>query len=164
MNEIEELLERFRRGPELVAVAMIGAAGSEVDYVPAPGAWSVRKIMAHLADSEMVGADRFRRVIAEENPTIVAYDQDAWATRLDYARRKPSHAMESFRRTRSENHDLLKELPEAAFMRPGQHTEHGALTLLDLLRTYAMHAEGHARQLRETRAAFKNAKAAPASA
>ncbi len=161
MNEIEELLERFRRGPELVAVAMIGAAGSEVDYVPAPGAWNVRQIMAHLADSEIVGAARFRRVIAEENPTIVAYDQDAWATNLDYARRKPSHAMETFRRTRSENYDLLKALPEATFARPGQHTERGAITLLDLLRTYAMHAEAHAGQLRETRAAFKHAKAAP---
>jgi hypothetical protein len=160
MSEIEELLERFRRGPELVAVAMIGAAGSEVDYVPTSGAWSVRQIMAHLADSEMVGASRFRRVIAEENPTIVAYDQDAWATRLDYARRKPSHSMESFRRTRSENYDLLKELPAAAFARPGVHTERGALTLLDLLRTYAMHAEGHAKQLREPRAAFKINKAA----
>lgn len=160
MNEIEELLERFRRGPELVAVAMIGAAGSEVDYAPAPGAWSVRQIMAHLADSEIVAADRFRRVIAEENPTIVAYDQNAWAAHLDYARRKPSHAMESFRRIRSENYDLLKELPEGTFARSGRHTERGALTLLELLRTYAAHAEGHARQLRETRAAFKNAKAA----
>ena len=164
MSEIEELLERFRRGPELVAVAMIGAAGSEIDYVPAPGAWSVRQIMAHLADSEMVGADRFRRVIAEDTPTIMAYDQDAWAARLDYARRKPSQSMETFRRTRAENHALLKELPESAFARTGNHSERGKLTLLDLLRTYALHAEAHARQLRETRAAFKSAKAAAAGA
>lgn len=164
MNEIEELLERFRRGPELIAVAMIGAAGSELDYVPSPGAWSVRQIMAHLADSEMVGADRFRRVIAEDNPTIMAYDQDAWATKLDYARRKPSHAMETFRRTRAENHELLRELPEIAFGRVCKHSERGALTLLELLRTYALHAEAHAKQLRETRAAFKNSKAAAAGA
>jgi hypothetical protein len=164
MSEIEELIERFRRGPELVAVAMIGAAGSEIDYVPAAGAWSVRQIMAHLADSEMVAADRFRRVIAEVNPTIIAYDQDAWAKNLDYGRRKPSHAMESFRRTRAENHDLLKHLPAEAFTRTGTHSEHGALTLLELVRTYALHAEGHAKQLRETRAAFKGAKDAATGA
>ncbi|MCE5309420.1 MAG: DinB family protein [Acidobacteriales bacterium] len=160
MSEIEELLERFRRGPELVAVAMIGAAGSEVDYVPAPGAWSVRQIMAHLADSEMVGADRFRRVIAEDNPTLMVYDQDAWAAKLDYARRKPSHSMETFRRTRADNYELLKGLPEEAFARIGTHSERGKMMLLDVVRMYADHAEGHANQLRKTRAAFKSAKAA----
>ena len=47
---------------------MTGAAGAELDYVPAPGQWSVRQILCHVADSEIVGADRFRRVMAEENP------------------------------------------------------------------------------------------------
>jgi len=160
MSEIEQLLERFRRGPELVAVALIGAAGSELDYTPQPGAWSVRQIMAHLADSETVAAYRLRLVIAEDNPVIMAYDQDAWAARLDYARRKPSQALESFRRTRTENYELLKGLPPEAFERTANHSERGRLTLLDLVHTYADHAEAHARQLRETRAAFKRAKTA----
>ena len=160
MGNIAELLERFRRGPELVAVAMTGAAGSEFDFVVAPGKWSIRQIICHMADSEMVAADRFRRVIAEENPKLIAYDQDAWAQKLDYSRRKTSQAMESFRRLRSENHELLKELPEATFERTGQHSEHGATTLGQLLEGYAKHAEGHARQIQAARAEFKKAKQA----
>jgi len=160
MSEIEELLERFRRGPELVAVALIGAAGSELDYAPKPGAWSVRQIMAHLADSETVAAYRLRRILAEANPVIMAYDQDAWAAKLDYTRRKPSQALESFRRTRMENYELLKGLPLEAFQRTANHSERGRLTLLDLVRTYADHAEAHARQLQQTRQAFKSAKTA----
>lgn len=159
MRELPELLERFRRGAELIAVAITGAAGAELDYSPAPEKWSIRQILCHLADGEIAGADRFRRVIAEDNPTIIAYDQEAWARNLDYHRRKISQALETFRRTRGENYELLKSLPPEAWDRSGTHSQQGRVTLLDLLRTYAEHAEGHARQLREVREQYKAHKA-----
>ena len=70
MSEIPELLERFRRGAELVAVSITGAAGQELDFVPEPGKWSIRTIVSHLCDSEIVGTMRLRRVIAEDNPKL----------------------------------------------------------------------------------------------
>ena len=94
------MLERFRRGPELVAMAITGAAGAELDYTPAPGRWSVRQVLCHLADSEIVGADRFRRILAEDNPTLMNYDEKAWATNLDYGHRKTVQALETFRHLR----------------------------------------------------------------
>ena len=159
MSELADLLERFRRGPELVAVAITGAAGAELDFAASPGTWSIRQILCHLADSEIVAVDRFRRVIAEDNPTIVGYDQDAWARNLDYSRRKISQALETFRRSRAENYDLLKELPESAFARQGNHSERGPFSLLDLLRIYAGHAEKHANQMRSVRGQYKSHKA-----
>ena len=62
MSERAELLERFRRGAELVAVAITGAAGPELDFKPAPDKWSVRQIVAHLADTEAVTVARLRSV------------------------------------------------------------------------------------------------------
>jgi hypothetical protein len=158
MGELADLLERFRRGAELVAVSMTGAAGAELDFVPSPGQWSIRQILAHLADAECVAVDRFRRVLAEDNPTLMAYDQNAWASKLDYHRRRISPTLETFRRLRGENYELLKELPEGAFDRPGTHSERGGLTLLDLLRISAEHAENHARQIRAVRQAFKQSR------
>ena len=159
MTEMSELLERFRRGAELVAASTTGAAGAELDYLPAPDKWSIRQIVCHLADAELVGAERFRRILAEDNPPLVAFDQNAWARNLDYGRRKISHALESFRRIRGENHELLKDLPEPAFARAGQHSERGPLTLRELLRLHAEHAENHASQIREVRKQYKQARA-----
>src|SRR5262245_24232719 len=158
MSEITALLERFRRGPELLAVVLTGVFGEEEDFVIAPEKWSVRQIVAHLADAEMVGAHRLRQVIAEESPTLIAFDQDAWTRNLDYARRKPKQSLETFRRIRAENYDLLKELPPAVYERAGNHTERGRVTLLNLVEGYAQHAESHARQLQEIREAYKAAK------
>ncbi len=159
MNDLKDLLERYRRGAELVAAVTTGAAGPELDFSPAPGKWGVRTIVCHLADSEMVGRDRFSRVIAEDNPTIISYDQDAWAEKLDYRKRKFSHALETFRRIRGENYDLLKDQPSETWNRVGTHSERGALSLYDLLRIYTEHAEKHALQIRAARDAYRASKA-----
>jgi hypothetical protein len=160
MSEVSELLERFRRGAEMVAVSITGAAGSELDFVPEHGKWSIRQIVAHLADSEMVAGVRMRQIIAENRPRLEAFDQDAWTANLDYMRRKSSHALESFRRIRGENYELLKDLPEPVFDREGVHSERGPMSLKKLLGGMAEHAESHAAQLRTRRAEFKAQKAA----
>src|ERR1035437_2283718 len=155
MSDITALLERFRRGPEVLAMVLTGVFGDEEDFVTAAGTWSIRQIVAHLADAELVGAHRLRQGIAEDNPTLIAFDPDAWAKNLGYARHKPKQALETFRRIRAENYELLKEVPPAAWDRTGNHTENGPMTLLRLLEGYAEHAESHARQLQEIREAYK---------
>jgi DinB superfamily len=159
MSEIPDLLERLRRGAELVAVSITGAAGSEVDFIPEPGKWSIRQIVAHLADAEIVATMRLRQLIAEEHPKLQAWDENAWATHLDYARRKPSQSLETFRRIRGENYELLKDLAEPTYDRTGLHSERGEITLRQLLHAIAEHAENHATQLRARRAEFKTFKA-----
>ena len=156
---LADLLERFRRGPEVLAVVLTGVFGEEEDFVVTSDQWSIRQIVAHLADAELVGAHRMRAVIAEDNPTLTGFDQNAWTRNLDYAHRKPKQSLESFRRQRAENYDLLKTLPESAFSRTGNHTEIGTVTLLKLVEGYAEHAESHARQMQQIREEYKKAKA-----
>ncbi len=157
MPDIPALLERFRRGPELLAVVLTGVFGDEEDFA-LPGKWTIRQLVAHLADAELVGGHRFRQVIAEDSPTLMAYDQDAWVRNLDYAHRKPKQSLETFRRIRAENYELLKALPPAAFERAGNHSQNGPMTLAQMLEGYAQHAEAHARQLQETREEYKRVK------
>jgi hypothetical protein len=159
MNELAELLERYRRGSELLAMATTGAAGPELDFKPAPEKWSVRQIVCHLADSEAVGVMRLRMVAAQDNPALGAYDQEAWADNLDYGRRKISKALETFRQLRNENHELLKGLPETAFDRTGTHVERGKVSLLELVRGDAEHVEGHVKQIQGVRMAYREQRA-----
>ena len=162
MSEIPELLERYRRGAELVAVAITGAAGPELDFKPTPDKWSVRQIVAHLADTEAVTVARLRSMIAEDNPALVPFDQNAWADKTDYAKRKPSQALDTMRHLRADNYALLRDLSEETFSRTGTHSRRGPMTLLDLLRLMAEHAEKHATQIRSVRAEYKASRQKPA--
>src|SRR5579862_3162874 len=50
-----------------------------LNRVPAPGKWSVRDILAHLADCEVVFAFRLRQALAEDYHVVQPFDQDRWA-------------------------------------------------------------------------------------
>lgn len=163
MSDLADILERFRRGGELLAMSTTGAAGAELDFKPSPNKWSVRQIVCHLADSEAVGVMRIRQIAAEENPTLQGFNGELWADHLDYQRRKISQALETFRKLRAENHELLKALPEEAYARTGNHTESGPLTLLDLVKSNAEHVEEHVQQIQRTRAAYKEHRAKQAA-
>ncbi len=159
MSEIAELLERFRRGPEVLAVMLTGSAGPESDYVTAPGKWNIRQMLRHLADSELAGAFRLRLMLAEENPPLTAWNQDLWASNLDYAVRKPQESLETFRRIRADTHELLKNTPEGAFERTGMHAERGLMTVKQLVTIHADHVESHARAIQGIREEYKQVKA-----
>src|SRR5689334_21154169 len=45
----------------------------------APGKWSVREIVSHLADCEITFAFRLRQTVGEQNHVIQPFDQEAWA-------------------------------------------------------------------------------------
>src|SRR5438874_1094920 len=105
MSQIADALERFRRGGELLSTATMGCAGMEADFKPGEDKWSVRQIVCHLADTQIVMGMRFRLIIAEEKPTLGAFDQDLWAKNLDYGKRKISQAIETFRRLRTEDYE-----------------------------------------------------------
>ena len=81
MNLISEL-ERTRDE----TLKYFSLSDEDLERTYAPGKWSVRYLLLHLADSETVLFDRVRRVLSEPRQVIWVYDQDAWAKGLDYAR------------------------------------------------------------------------------
>lgn len=155
MSEIAELLERFRRGGEFLASLTTGAAGPELDFLPASGAMSIRSIVCHLMDGEMVQHGALSAIIAEDSPTLPAFDAAAWAARLNYRNRKFSTAVEMFRRVRTENYDLLKDLPADTWSRTGHHPAHGTLSLLDAFYRHLEHTESQILLIREIRGEYK---------
>jgi hypothetical protein len=151
-QERKNLIEQYRRGYEAVAEALLKITPEELDSRPAPNKWSVREIVHHLADSEMIAAARLRFLLAQDRPTIQGYDQDEFARRLYYDR---PHAvsLELFRIVRESTTDILERLTPAEWVREGTHTEVGPYGVESWLRTYAAHAHKHATQIRAARGA-----------
>lgn len=152
--EREQLLAQYADGYRVVAEALLKATPEELDARPAPNKWSSREIVHHLADSEMVAAIRVRRLLAEDHPAIVGYDQDEYARRLKYDR--PHEAsLELFRATRASTAELLGQLSESDWLREGTHSEMGRYGMDTWLRLYAVHAHKHASQIVAARGGAK---------
>jgi len=145
------LIAEYRAGYDAVVEALAGADDAALDRRPGPGTWSAREIVHHLADSEMTSAIRLRRLIAEENPTIVGYDQEAFAVRLHYDR-PIAASLEAFRWARVSTAEILDQLTDEEWARAGTHSESGPYTVERWLEIYAEHAVKHAAQIRRARA------------
>ncbi|HEX7002661.1 MAG TPA: DinB family protein [Trueperaceae bacterium] len=111
----------------------------------APGKWSAREILAHLADVELAHALRFRQTLADDQPILQPFDQDAWAKR--YGRADPSLAVACFAGVRSWNLALLTTLDLDGWLKEAYHPERGMMSMDLLVRTLAGHDLNHLRQL-----------------
>jgi hypothetical protein len=150
-----KLIAAYKDGHRAVADAVAGASDAELDARPAPGKWSSREIVHHLADSEMTAAVRLRKLLVETNPTIEGYDQDAFAARLTQGR--PVHAsLQALRYARETSAELLDRMSDEDWTRSGMHPEHGPYGMEKWLKIYAGHAHKHAEQIKHARAADKS--------
>ena len=145
------LIGKYADGYRAVTEALHGITDKELDARPAPGKWSAREIVHHLADSEMASAIRLRRLIAEDLPVIQGYDQDEYARRL-YYQRPIQASLDAFRAARETTAQLLERMTEAEWAREGTHSESGRYTVERWLEIYANHAHNHADQIRRARA------------
>ena len=114
----------------------------------APGKWSVRFVLHHLADSETVLFDRIRRVLSEPRQVLWVFDQDAWAKGLDYSQ----VPLDISRR-------VYESVRNAVIYYAGLHYEHkghlefvhsvtGVRTLKDEFDKVASHNKHHLDQIR----------------
>ncbi|OLC13008.1 MAG: hypothetical protein AUH29_14055, partial [Candidatus Rokubacteria bacterium 13_1_40CM_69_27] len=105
------------------------------------------EVICHCADSETTAAARIRFLVAEKDPLIAGYDQEAWAVRLDYHRHPLELALTTVEAVRANTAVVIRSLPEDAWRSEGLHTESGRYTAEDWLRIYAEHLDIHARQI-----------------
>jgi DinB family protein len=116
---------------------------------PAPDKWSVGEILAHLAETEIVGGFRMRLILGAPGTPVPAFDQDAWVISGHYAKRDPRKSLEQFREMRATNLALLKSLTPEQWKHHGVHAERGVETIEHIARLYAGHDINHRRQIEE---------------
>lgn len=117
----------------------------QADQPVAPGKWSPREIVAHLADCEVVFAFRLRQTLAEEHPVLQPFDQDRWAER--YAAYDLASALALFEATRVWNLRLIEAATAEDKARVVTHPERGTMTFQTIVETMAGHDRNHLLQI-----------------
>ena len=151
----QEWIQRYTDGPARLRQALTTVPDEAVQWRPGPGKWSVQEIVGHCADSETNAYIRLRFLLAESEPVLQGYDQDEWARRFDYHRVPMSLSLQTVEAVRASTSALLERLTPQDFERRGTHTESGPYGVVDWLRSYAGHLEGHASQIERNVAAWQ---------
>jgi uncharacterized damage-inducible protein DinB len=114
---------------------------------PAREKWSIAEILAHLADTEVVGSWRMRLILGSNGTPILGFDQDVWAKTFAYGDRDPRHSLKVFRVLRENNLSLLKSIPPKLWENHGMHSERGKETIAHIVRMFAGHDLNHLQQV-----------------
>ncbi len=130
-----------------------GLSDAEMARPEAPGKWSIRHVLAHLGDAEIVGAFRMKMILAHDRPRLEGYDQDRFADRLRYADCDPRQSLDLFRAVRQANLRMIERATPADLQRVSVHAERGEESLGRLIQLYAGHDLLHLRQIERIRAA-----------
>lgn len=125
------------------------------ERAPAPGKWSVREILCHLADCEIAFGFRLRQALAEEHHVIQPFDQEQWARR--YAGYDAHTALAVYASLRKWNVALLAQVKPEEFSKALSHPERGEMTFRSIVETMGGHDLNHLRQVEGIAAAAATA-------
>jgi hypothetical protein len=141
--KVQELTEASLR-------SVLKDAASDLRKRPAASEWSVLELLGHLADAELVVSGRYRWAISQDEPPLLAYDQDLWVARLRHNEDQPDELLAVFSAMRAANLQLWRRSSAEERQRAAMHAERGPESYDLMFRMLAGHDRFHLNQMRET--------------
>jgi DinB family protein len=137
--EIEAAPARLR-----AAVAGLTPANLAVRYKN----WTVRQIVAHVADSHTNAFIRFKLALTEDTPTIKPYDENRWIELPDAKAGDVPVTLNYLEALHARWVQVLRGMTEADFAREYFHPEQGKKVRLgSAVGDYAWHGRHHTAQI-----------------
>jgi hypothetical protein len=138
LDVVEETPRRLKKLVETIGPERLEAS-------PAPGKWSARDILSHLADAEIVFSFRLKQTLAEDHHVIQPFDQDLWAK--SYPSCDAQVALATLSAVRAWNLTLIRSVKAAEMSKPVTHPERGTMTFQTIVETMAGHDRNHIKQM-----------------
>lgn len=152
---MEQLIADYADGYVQLKKLAEGLSEEGLNYKPANGGWSIKEILLHICDSELVFVHRFKMVISEEAPPLTAFDQDDWSNRLHYASLDLNLHLELFGLLRESMLPILSRLQPEDWLRTGIHNTDGPVSLKELIGKAVRHLTQHAGQVQRVKAEYE---------
>ena len=144
-----QALAHLRQTPEQVAALLQGLSDAVLERQPADGGWSIRHVITHLRDAQLLVDYRIQLMLAEENPSLEAKAVFEWATQAGERPQTALQIFDTYHLSRRDTLARLERIPLADWWRSGRHQEFGVVTILQQASYFAMHEVTHLPQLEE---------------
>ncbi len=154
-DDLVASFDRFVAGPANLRAALKGLDAAAFNRRPPGEDWSIRDVVMHVTDAELVRSVSFRFVIAHPEPVVPAWDEELFKRKLHYLFRDPELALTVFQVTRFSNAELLQQLDGQSWQRSGTRAEDGSTTTLaELMERAVGHDALHVAQVGTMREAL----------
>ena len=152
----EDHIIRYLDGPSLIEAMVEGLSEEQLRIRCEPGKWSVLEVVCHLTDFEIVYADRIKRILAEDNPTLFSGDPDGYAKTLSYHDRSLKTELVLIAAIRSHLAEILKTLSSDQWEFTGTHSVDGPISIVELVERITNHIPHHLKFVEEKKAKLQS--------
>jgi DinB superfamily len=129
LDRRQEILKTLRATPVVVRALVDGVDDTRLRRRPAAGEWAIIEVVAHLADTEERALGRVRRMLAEDNPSLAPFDQEALAEQRRYLELELEGELARLEELRRQHLALLEGLDGSGWERTGRHGQHGRMSV-----------------------------------
>ena len=155
--DYQDLMSHYAQGSQVLVKALKGVSDAQLDEVPIPDTWSIRQVVCHVADAEIVYADRMKRVLVDDNPTVLEWSPDKSVEDAFCRHRKIDNELTVIASIRRHMISILQHQEVEIWQRTAVHSLEGPMTLETLLERIVEHVPHHCRFIEQKRAAFEKA-------
>lgn len=138
-----KIIEQYEAQSAQLRAVITGLTRADLLAFPIPGTWSIQQIVIHMSDSDVIGVDRMKRIIAEEKPLLIGYNETSFSKALFYDDQSIDNAITLLELSRSQLAIILRKMPDTAWDRIGIHNEIGKVSLGEMLEKYIRHFDHH---------------------
>jgi hypothetical protein len=124
-----EIMKTLQATPVVLRALVAGVDEAGLRRRPAPGEWAIIEVVGHLADTEERALGRVRRMLAEDNPHLEPFDQEALAVQRRYLDLDLQQELARLEQLRGQHLAVLEAMDAQGWELTGQHGEHGAVTV-----------------------------------
>jgi len=138
-----EAIKTISAFPKELREVCAGMSEEELDRPYRPEGWTKRQVVHHCADSHINAYVRFKLALTEDNPTIKAYDEKAWAELPD-SKTFIGVSLQLLDALHERWTHVLQNMSDEDFNRKYYHPERNAETTLgENLLHYQWHCKHH---------------------
>jgi uncharacterized damage-inducible protein DinB len=141
-------IQRLAEQPVSLTVALEDFRDEDFELPYRPGGWTIRQVVHHMADSHMNMLIRVKLALADDEPAIKGYDQDAWVQQADVSTVSPLVSVALIAALHARAVALFGALSPDQFRRGLMHSENGRMTIEQVLALYAWHGDHHVAHVR----------------
>jgi len=153
-SRFEGVIAAYLNGPVQLLRVVTDLSQQQLQARPVPGKWSTFEVVCHLVDSEQAWCHRMKRVLAEEKPLLIGYDETRFTAALLYHEHELEEELTLLEGMRRQMARILGGLPESIWARTCIHSERGLMTLEEMLRAEIEHIPHHIVHINDKRRAL----------
>lgn len=150
-SDRKSMIEEIAETPGRLYEAVTALEQEQLETPYRPGGWTVRQVVHHLPDSHLNSYIRFKRAVTEDEPTVNAYDEAAWAELADARGGDVLDSLQLLESLHARWVIFLRSLGANELARTFKHPELGSVSVAQNIALYAWHGRHHVAHINAVR-------------